>query len=159
MDVSYLKEWLKDPKVLECFPMNNEAETEQAVSAWMFYARYKASLTATINHIPCGIITLFLMPYKKISHQSSFKICVDPKYWNKGIGTALIRNIKHLASEHFNLEAIYTDVFMGNPLIPLLKKFEFTSFAEQENYVKTKDGYRGRVCLITDLQKEGKDDK
>jgi len=160
MDVSYLKEWLQNPKVLEFFSMNTEAETELAVSAWMFFARYKASLTATINHIPCGIVTLFLMPYKKISHQSSFKICVDPKHWNKGIGSALIKNIKHLAKEYFHLEAIYTEVFEGNPLIPLLEnKFGFHSFAKQANYVKAKDGYRERNCLIANLKEEVKDDK
>jgi len=120
----------------------------------MFFCRYQSSLTATIRHIPCGIATLFLMPYKKISHQCSFKICVNPKHWRKGIGSSLIKNLKHLAKEHFHLEAIYTEVFDDNPLIPLLKKFGFYEFARQENYIKTKKGYKGRVCLIVDLIEE-----
>lgn len=154
MDVTYLKEWIKQPKVLTYFPMNTETEIEQALTAWMFFCRYQSSLTATIQHTPCGIATLFLMPYKKISHQCSFKICVDPKHWKEGIGSSLIKNLKHLAKEHFHLEAIYTEVFDDNPLISLLKKFGFYEFARQDNYIKTKEGYKGRVCLIVDLIKE-----
>ncbi|MBS0628143.1 MAG: GNAT family N-acetyltransferase [Verrucomicrobia bacterium] len=154
MDVTYLKEWVKQPEALVYFPMNNEEEIEKALAAWMFFCRYQASITATLQHIPCGIATLFLMPYKKISHQCSFKICVNPKHWREGIGSALIKNLKHLAKEYFHLEAIYTEVFDDNPLIALLKKFGFYEFSRQEKYIKTKDGYKGRVCLIADL-KEG----
>ena len=156
MDVSYLKEWIQTPKVLAYFPMNTEKEIEQALSAWMFFSRYQASLTAIYNHIPCGMATLFLMPYKKISHQCSFKLCVDPKHWREGIGSSLIKNLKHLAKEKFHLEAIYTEVFDDNPLVDLLKEFGFYEFARQENYIKTKEGYKGRVCLIVDLIEGGK---
>jgi len=155
MDISYLREWIKQPGVLDYFPMSTEVEIEQALSAWMFFCRYQASLTATIHHIPCGIATLFLMPYKKISHQCSFKICVNPHLWRRGIGSSLIKNLKHLAKDYFHLEAIYTEVFSDNPLIDLLKTFGFYEFIRQENYVKTKEGYKGRVCLIADLNGEG----
>jgi putative acetyltransferase len=151
MDISYLRDWLKDPKVLSYFSMNTEQEIEQALTGWMFFSRYQASITATINHIPCGIATLFLMPYKKISHQASFKLCVDPKYWGNGIGSDLIKNLKHLAQTYFHLEGIYTEVFADNPIISLLHKFEFYEFARQERYFKTKDGYKARVCLIADF--------
>jgi len=153
MDVTYLREWLEQPKVLSYFPMNNPAEIEQALAGWMFFSRYQASITATINHVPCAIATLFLMPYKKISHQASFKICVDPKHWGQGIGSNLIKNLKHLAQTYFHLEAIYTEVFEGNPLISLLQKQGFYEMARQEKYFKTKEGYKARVCLIADLPK------
>ncbi len=156
IDVSYLKEWIKQKEVLRHFPMNSEAEIDQALAAWMFFSRYQASLTATIGHVPCGIATLFLMPYKKISHQCLFKICVDPKHMRQGIGSSLIKNLKHLAKEHFRLEGIYTEVFDDNPLVDLLKKFGFYEFARQEKYFKTSEGYKGRVCLIVDLKEEEK---
>lgn len=155
MDVTYLREWIQQPKVLSYFPMNNTGEIEQAVAGWMFFCRYQASITATINHVPCGIATLFLMPYKKISHQASFKICVDPKYWRQGIGSNLIKNLKHLAQTYFHLEAIYTEVFDDNPLISLLHQFGFYEMARQEKYFKTAEGYKARVCLIADLPKGG----
>lgn len=154
MDVTYLRQWVQQPEVLEHLPMNNEKEIELELESWMFFCKYQASLTATLNHTPCGIATLSLMSYKKLSHECSFRICVDPKLWNRGIGTSLLKNIKHLAKEYFHLEAIYIEVFEGCPLIPLLKKFGFHEFLRQELYVKTEKGYKARLCFICNL-KEG----
>jgi RimJ/RimL family protein N-acetyltransferase len=146
-DVSYLRQWLNDPKVLRFFSMSTEQEIEQAISCWMNFARYNASLTAVIDRVPCGIATLFLPPYKKVSHHCLFKICVDPKYQRKGVGSALIKNIKHLAKTQFHFESIDAEVFDENPLIPLLKKFDFHEFARQEFFIKAKDRYFARVLL------------
>ena len=53
-------------------------------SAGSDFAAGAASLTATINHVPCGIGTLFLMPYKKVAHHCLFKLIVDPHWQRKG---------------------------------------------------------------------------
>lgn len=50
------------------------------------------------------------------------------------------------------MEAIYAESFDGNPLIPLLKKFDFHEFVKQDNYVKTETGYLARVLLEAVLQ-------
>lgn len=155
LDISYLRLWLQDPKVLSWFSMTTPQEIEQAIACWMSFARYNASLTAVINRVPCGIATLFLPPYKKVSHHCLFKICVDPKYQRKGVGSALIKNIKHLAKTQFHFESIYSEVFDENPLIPLLKKFDFQEFAKQDYYIKTKDRYFSRVLLEVDLKDKG----
>lgn len=152
LDISYLRQWIQNPKVLYWFSMSTTEEIELALSCWMSYCRYNASLTALINNVPCGIVTLFLPPYKKISHHCLFKICVDPHYQRRGVGTALIRNIKHLAKTQFHLESIYSEVFDGNPLIPLLKKFDFHEFLRQDKYIKNEDFYFTRVLMGTDLR-------
>ena len=150
-DISYLRQWLHDPEVLRWFSMSSDQEIEQAIACWINFSRYNASLTAVIDRVPCGIATLFLPPYKKVSHHCLFKICVDPKYQRKGVGSALIKNIKHLAKTQFHFESVHAEVFDGNPLIPLLEKFDFHEFARQEYYVKAKDRYFARVLLEAKL--------
>ncbi|MBX9923392.1 MAG: GNAT family N-acetyltransferase [Rhabdochlamydiaceae bacterium] len=152
LDISYLRRWIQDPKVLRWFSMSTPEEIEQALAVWMSFARYNASLTAVIDREPCGVATLFLPYYKKTIHHCLFKICVAPEYQGRGIGSALIKNIKHLAKTQFNMEAIYAESFDGNPLIPLLKKFDFHEFVKQDNYVKTETGYLARVLLEAVLQ-------
>jgi putative acetyltransferase len=154
LDISYLRKWIQDPTVLRWFSMASSEEIEQALAVWMSFARYNASLTAVMDRQPCGIATLFLPFYKKTLHHCLFKICVAPECRGKGIGSALIKNIKHLAKNQFNMEAIYAEVFEGNPLIPLLEKFDFHPFVKQDYYVKTDTGYLSRILLET-LLKEG----
>ena len=153
MDAGYLKEWIMNPKVASAMSPSDEEERDLAIKGWMFFSRLQSSLTATVNHIPCGIATLFLMPYKKVKHHSPFKICVDPKHWNEGIGSSLIKNIKHLALSYFDLDAIHIELFGDNPLIEILKKYDFKEFVRQERYVKTEEGYLSRTCLICELKK------
>ncbi len=154
LDISYVRGWLQDPKVLYWFSMTSSEEIEQALSCWMSFYRYNASLTAVVNRVPCGIATLFLPPYKKVNHHCLFKICVDPNYQRQGVGTALIKNIKHLAKTEFHFESIYTEVFEGNPLIKLVEKFDFKEFVSQENYVKSKGRYLARLLMETDLREK-----
>jgi RimJ/RimL family protein N-acetyltransferase len=151
MDAVYLKSWLENAQALKYFPMEDAAEIEFSLSYWMSLTKYQCSLTATIQHIPCGVATLFLLPYKKIAHHCSFKICVDPNHWNKGIGTNLVKNVLHLAKNYFHLEAVHIEVFGNNPLIFLLEKMGFHEFARQENYVKIDGLYQRRTCFIFNL--------
>lgn len=155
MDVAYLKKWLFEPVVLEHFSMSNEAEIDTVVNYWSSFTQYQSSLTATIDHVPCAVATLFLMPYKKVAHHCSFKICVDPSRWRQGIGQSLIKNILHLAKNYFRLEAVHVEVFGNNPLIFLLKKMGFKQFMKQENYVKINNSYLPRTCFIIDLKEWG----
>ena len=146
-DLSYLRQWMQTPGMLKWFPMKTEKEMEDALQCWIGFCRWNSSLTATVNHMPCGMGTLFLMPYKKVAHQCLFKVIVDPKWQKKGIGEALIRNLKHLAKTYFRLEMIATEVFDDNPLIPLLLKNGFTEIFRQEKYVKDEEQYKARVFL------------
>ena len=115
------------------------------------YTQYSCSLTAVLDGVPCGIATLFLMPYKKVAHHSLFKIVVDPLLHRKGIGTSLVRNIKHLAKNYFHLEFLHVEVFEGNPLIALLQQQGFYEFARQDLYVKNEGKYLARILLETAL--------
>jgi RimJ/RimL family protein N-acetyltransferase len=150
-DTLFLKRWLAAPGMLHWFPMSLEKEVEDAVQCWMGFCRYSSSITATLNGVPCGVGTLFLMPYKKVAHHALFKIIVDPQHQHKGIGTALVKNLKHLAKTYFSLEIIHIEVFEGNPLIHILKKLDFHEFGRQERFVKEGDKYFSRILLETHL--------
>lgn len=146
-DAPYLKEWLETPGMLHWFPMEEEKEVEDAVQAWASFSRWSCSLTCTINDVPCAIGTLFLMPYRKVAHHCLIKVIVDPKQQRKGIGTSLIKNLKHLAKTYFRLQILHVEVYEGNPLAHLLEKEGFRMFCKQERYVKEGDKYLARLLF------------
>ncbi len=146
-DTPYLRKWMKNEAVLKWFPMTAEQDVENAIQCWMGFVRWNASLTATIDQVPCGLATLFLMPYKKVAHHALLKIVVDPEKQRKGVGYALIKNLKHLAKEYFHLEMLVAEIFEGNPLFFLLKKSNFHELFRQKKYVKEGKVYKDKICL------------
>ncbi len=150
-DFDYLKKWLFSPGMLHWFPMSAPKEVEDAAQCWIGYSRFSASITATIDGIPCGIGTLFLMPYRKVAHHCQFKIIVSPEFQKKGIGASLVKNLMHLAKKYFHLEKIHIEIFEGNPILNLLLKHGFRIYARQQKYVKEGDRYLERILLEADL--------
>ena len=150
-DSPFLREWLLHPDVQRWFPVSEEKECEDAIQCWMGFSRFSSSLTSTINGVPCGVGTLFLMPYRKVAHHCLFKLVVDPKHQKKGIGSSLLKNLKHLAKNYFHLDLIHIEVFEGSPIIPLLEKQGFHLFAKQEGFVKESGHYLARLLYESDL--------
>lgn len=146
-DAPILRQWLQVPEVQRWFPVGEDKEIEDAVQCWIGFSRFSSSITATLDkgQTPCGIGTLFLMPYRKVAHHCLFKMVVDPKYQRQGVGTSLLKNLKHLAKNYFRLEIMHIEVFEGNPFISLLHKFDFHEFARQEKFVKDKGSYYTRI--------------
>jgi RimJ/RimL family protein N-acetyltransferase len=150
-DTPYLRRWLTDPKVAKWFPMGSENEVDLAVRAWIGFSRYYSSLTATKEGVPLGIATLFLMPYKKVAHECMFKLIVDPEKQHQGVGTTLLRNLKHLAKNYFHLELMKIEIFEKNPIEILLKQQEFYEIIRQEKFVKDQGQYSARIVYEAKL--------
>ncbi len=151
-DAPYLKEWLCDPAVATWFPMQDIVEIEDAVNRWIGFARYRCSLTATMNGVPCAIATLYLQPYRKLAHQCEFGIIVSSEFRNQGIGSDLIKNLEHLAKEFFRIELLHLQVYAKNPAIRLYKRCGFTEFGHQKRWIKEIDGtYVGRIFMEKEL--------
>ncbi len=151
-DALALKEWLTDPNVREGFAMEDEPEIIDAVNRWMSFSRYRCSLTALADGIPCGIATLYLNPYKAILHQCEFGIVVAASYQGKGIGSTLMRNIMHLAKNQFHIELLHLAVKANNPAVPFYKKFGFVIYGEQKKWGKEKDGsFCARLLMECEL--------
>ncbi|KIC75406.1 putative acetyltransferase [Neochlamydia sp. EPS4] len=147
-DGKYLKQWLLDPSVARWFPMFDEVEIDDAVARWIGFSRYKCSLTATKEGVPCGITTLYLQPYRKLAHQCEFGIIVAPEMRGQGVGTLLISNLSHMAKENFKIEVLHLQVYAENPAINLYTRMGFREFGRQTHWIKEKDGfYVGRVFM------------
>jgi len=145
-DLEFLSQWFLDSASCDPFPFNSD-EKEEALKNWIGFARFKASLTGTFEGKPCGVGTLFLMPYRKVAHHCSFFLIVDPEYRRRGIGTSMVRNLLHLAKTRFRLESVYVEIFEPSPLLSILQKLEFKVLAVQEDYVQVNGAFQSRVLL------------
>jgi RimJ/RimL family protein N-acetyltransferase len=147
-DAPYLKEWLTDPSVAAAFPMDDVVEIDDAVSRWIGFCRYRCSLTATMDGVPCGMATLYLQPYRKLAHQCEFGIIVGSQYRNHGVGSDLLKNLIHMAKSYFNIELLHLQVYEKNPAIQLYERFGFVEFGRQTGWIKEKDGrHVGRIFM------------
>ena len=150
-DAPYLNSWLLAPGMLHWFPMSEGKEMEDAVTCWISFCRYSSSLTATYEGTPIAIGTLFLMPYRKVAHHCLFKLIVDPKFHRRGVGTSLLKNLKHLAKNTFRLELMHIDIYEGNPIYFLLQQQGFREYGRQSHFVKENGTYFGRILMEVDL--------
>ena len=150
-DAPYLRQWLDAEGMLHWFPMSEPKEVDDAIACWIGFSRFNCSLTALYDNVPIAMGTLFLMPYRKVAHHALFKLIVDPKYQRHGVGTSLIRNLKHMAKNSFRLDLIHTEIFEGNPLAHLLEKQGFELYARQEKLVKENNHYLARLLYETKL--------
>ena len=137
--------------MLHWYPPSDDLELENFIRIWMGFCRYNATLTATYKSQPIGMGVLYLMPYRKVAHHCIFQLIVDPEYNRKGVGTSLVKNLRHLAKNNFRQEMIYTEIFDKSPLIPLLKKMDFEEFARQERYVKEGENYFPRILMGSEI--------
>lgn len=139
-DAKYLRDWLHEPEVFRWFPMADDVEIDDAVSRWISFCRYKCSLTAVKDGIPCGIATLYLQPYKRLAHQCEFGIIVGGSNRNQGVGTLLINALSHLAKETFKIELLHLQVYADNPAKRLYERLGFKDFGHQNQWIKEEDG-------------------
>lgn len=151
-DAKYLREWLHEPGVLRWFPMADDIEIDDAVSRWVGFSRYKCSLTAVRDGVPCGIATLYLQPYRKLAHQCEFGIIVGGDNRNLGLGTLLINSLAHLAKETFKIELLHLQVYADNPAKRLYARLGFKEFGTQHGWIKESDGtFTGRTFMEKNL--------
>jgi putative acetyltransferase len=148
-DAKYLKEWLSEPETGCWFPMEDEMEIDDAVLRWIAFHRYKCSLTITKDGIPCGLATLYLQPYRNLSHQCEFGILLGKAYRNMGIGGYLIKSLMTLAKEKFKIELLHLQVNAENPAIDFYKHYGFKEFGRQNSWIKIRkeNRYGGRVFM------------
>ncbi len=146
-DGPHLKEWLEEPGILQGFPMADPPEVEDSVKHWIGFAKYKSSLTATLDGKPCGVATLCLMPYRKLAHQCLVSIIVSKEARGKGVGTLLMNNLIYLAKESFGVEVLYLEVYEGNRAITLYERFGFRQIGFQKHFMKENGEYIGKIIM------------
>lgn len=146
-DGKFLREWLNEKEILRWFPMADTPEIDDSVQRWIGFYRYRCSLTAVMDGIPCGIATLYLQPYKKLAHQCEFGIIIANGFRGKGIGRKMILNLMHLAKQQFHIELLQLQVYADNPAIHLYRRLGFREFGRQTHWIKDNGEYIGRVFM------------
>lgn len=146
-DAKYLKQWLLEPSVSRWFPMADEVEIEDAVGRWISFCRYKCSLTAVCEGVPCGLTTLYLQPYRRLAHQTEFGIIVGGGYRGLGVGSQLLTSVMQMAKEGFRIELLHLTVYAENPAIRLYRRFGFEEFGRQTHWIKDNGVYYGRIFM------------
>jgi len=127
--------------------MDATQEVELMATNWIAFSKYKCSLTAVFEGKPVGIITLFLMPYRKIAHLAIVYMVIDPEMTGKGIATSLVKNIKNLGKNFFRLRSIHLELMEDSPLISILKKQGFEEIIHQGNFFKREGRSLARVIM------------
>lgn len=146
-DAEPLKRWLLQPNVLSYFPMNDVREVDDAVRLWINYCQIKAGITALWDGVPCGAAILNVQPFKKFSHQCLISLVVDENYRGRGVGTQMIRELKKLAVEKFQMEILHLEVYANNPAINLYKREGFIEYGCQEHFIKENGKYIGKIYM------------
>lgn len=84
----------------------------------------------------------------KLKHRAVFGISIKEKYWNNGIGNALIKEIIEQAKQ-IGYEQIELGVFSDNEkAVALYKKYGFEVWGNTKNAFKLKDGtYRDEITM------------
>ena len=146
-DAYALREWLGDQDGGNGFPIDGELELSDAVIRWLSFCRYQCSITILKENKPCGIATLYLQPYGKLSHQCEFGIIVDKKYRSQRVGSYLLSCLIHLAKEKFAIEVLHLQVYASNPAMRFYRRFGFKEFGRQEAWAKEGKELQARVLM------------
>ena len=145
-DLSSLKKWFSYEGACDDFPFGVD-EMDMSLKNWIGFSKFRASLTGMVGNEVCAVGTLFLMPYRKVAHQCSFFLIVDPEHRCKGIGTSMVRNLMQLAKTRFRLESLYAELYDPSALFSILQRLGFEVFARQENFVRINGCGRPRILL------------
>ena len=156
-DILFLEKWLNHESSRKSYLPENAEEAKVSASMWMsvclLNCSYNSSLTATVDGEPVGIVTLQLIPFKKIKHTAEFSIIVSPEYQRNGVGSNLMNEFFKMCKERFGLELIYLHIYQGSDSIKFYKKLGFIKFATQEKWLKdpSTGHYRSRIFLQKNL--------
>ena len=146
-DIHRLVEWLQQGDVLRWFPLADLREIEDAARIWIGNIKFNSVLTALWDGQPCGIATLYIQPFKKLSHQSLFAVIVDEKFRGKGVGKQLLTDLEKLAKEQFGIELLHLEVYEGNPAIHLYQRLGFVQYGYQRHFIKQEGRYLGKIMM------------
>lgn len=91
-------------------------------------------------------------PYERYAHRGEFGISIKKKFWNMGIGSAVMEEIIAVARlagyEQLDLEVVATN----KNAIRLYEKFGFVTFGRQEHSFKYRDGtYAAQLLMALEL--------
>lgn len=95
----------------------------------------RRQLVACIDDRVVGHLALEVMENPRRSHVATFGISIAPAFQNRGVGSALMREMVNLCDNWLRVERIELTVFVDNPAgIGLYRKFGFEIEGTGKNY-------------------------
>lgn len=146
-DRKFLSLWVTDEDK-KWYPFADDEEMEKFFDNWIGFSKYNASITVTLDAVPVAIATLYLMPYRKISHFAILWMLASPDHRDKDLLHILIRNALHLAKSHFGMDHINVEAFEGSPLIETLQECGFELCTRHKNYARIDGQFHDRLVYI-----------
>ncbi len=118
-----------------------------------FIERLSTSITSALFVSKIGdeivsVGSIMSAPRKRIAHQADIAISVKKKYWNLGIGTAMMNELIGFAKGNNITEIIHLGVNSDNVnAINLYKKLGFVEIGRYENFFKFNDSYGDEILM------------
>ncbi|WP_072571201.1 N-acetyltransferase [Enterobacter sp. SA187] len=92
-------------------------------------------LVACIDGIVTGHLALSVEQNPRRSHVATFGISVSPDFRNRGVGSALLREMVNLCDNWLRIERIELTVFVDNaPALALYRKYGFETEGTGKKY-------------------------
>jgi len=149
-EIPLLIEWLKDPLILRWFPMIRDVEIEDASKVWIdhYGKQFQSAFTIFQGEEIVGFFNFYISPIAKLKHQTLFSIIIHPEKRGKGLGRAIIEEMKVRAKKDFQIENLHLEVYRENPAIRLYESTGFVEYGVHRNFLKEKDGtYRDKILM------------
>lgn len=103
---------------------------------------HSSMMLATVDEEIVGIGSILSQQRKRLSHIAEISISVSKEYWNKGIGTQLMKELISFATHATNIEIITLDVNTENQYaIRMYEKLGFVRVGLFEKNIKIDDEY------------------
>lgn len=149
-DREYMDSWISEES-RKFFPFSTDEEQKNFLDNWIGFSKYRSSVTALIKGTPCAIATLYLMPYRKISHSAIIWMLISPQEHNSELGSIMLRNVIHLAKTYFVMNHVNVEVFENSPIIPMIKSFEFELIIRHKKYARIDGEYFDRLIYMKNI--------
>ena len=146
-DIPTLTDFLREPGVLDFFPMSDEREIGDAAKVWISYHEFKCCYTAEKDGVICGMTNLYVSPFGKSKKQALFSIIVSEKYRGQGIGSHLIDHLHDVGKNDHGIELLHLEVYENNPAKRLYERKGFEVYGSHPQFLMEPDGYRSKILM------------
>ena len=130
------------------------AEQEESFLRGILNTHHTVMIVCEVDGKIAGNCQIAFKTKTKNKHRAIVAIALLKEYWNLGIGTAMFREMIHLAKERGGIEQLELEVIEGNEnAMRLYEKMGFTVTGAVPNAIHLKDGTRLKeFYMVKELQ-------
>ena len=151
-DMEWLvKEWSCRNNVERIHAFSHRNISEVKNSAEYFFSRPEQVIVAELDSEVIGLAQLDIDPFKKLSHNAFFCLLVSKEHRNKGVGTAIMKELIEIARSKFNVKTLFLDVSEGNPAIRLYDRLGFMQCGCEPRFLKSGLSFVNKIIMYMEL--------